>query len=248
MTHTIEFESTTLALFAESSPPSLKFHNQTEISKLDLEKQIFANTGYGEYNNEIGMDSDNDHENKDFLYDPKFPIKKAKISKVLKVSKGKEKSGGKVGRPKKNVGGGPRKKSITEKVELVKTQCGRHKIPKIALMLDIPYQSLHSRIKEDGITFSKKIDECVFCDMEKNMVDIKKDKLLSFLRFNRDEDRFECSICNNLQKDRPQMYTHLKEKHRNEINANAVPDTQLENKQDSDGTICAKVYGNQGRK
>ena len=68
---------------------------------------MFADTGYDEYNNEIGMDSDNDHENKDFLYDPKFPIKKAKISKVLKmpkVSKGKEKSGGKVGRPKKKWG------------------------------------------------------------------------------------------------------------------------------------------------
>ena len=212
---------------------------------------MFADTGYGEYNDEIGMDSDNDCGNKDFLYDPKFPIKKANISKVLKmpkVPKGKEKSGGKVGRPKKNVGGRPRKKSIDEKVELVKTQCGRHNIPKMALMLDIPQRSLHSRIKEEGITFSKKIAECVFCDMEKTMVDIKKDKLLTFLRFNQDEDKFECSICNALLKDRPQMYTHLKEKHRNEINANAVPDTQLENNQDCDGTICAKVYGNQGKK
>ena len=33
------------------------------------------------------MDSDNDYGNKDFLYDPKFPIKKTKISKVLKVPK-----------------------------------------------------------------------------------------------------------------------------------------------------------------
>ena len=212
---------------------------------------MFADTGDGEYNDEIGMDSDNDYGTKDFLYDPKFPIKKAKISKMLKVpkvQKGKKKSGGKVGRPKKNVGGRPRKKSIDEKVELVKTQCGRHKIPKMAMMLDIPQKSLHSRIKEEGITFSKKLAECVFCDMEKNMVHIKKDELLSFLRFNRDEDKFECSICNVLLKDRPQMYNHLKEKHRNEINANAVPDTQLENNQDCDGTICAKVYGNQGKK
>ena len=212
---------------------------------------MFADTGYGYYNIEIGMDSDNDCGNKDFLYDPKFPIKKAKILKGLempKVPKGKEKSEGKVGRPKKNVGGRRRKKSNDEKVELVKTQCGRHTIPKIALMLDIPFQTLHSRIKKEGIKFSKKIAECVFCDMEKTMVDIKKDKLLAFLRFNQDEDKFECSICNALQRDRPQMYNHLKEKHRNEINANAVPDTQLENNQNCDGTICAKVYGNQGKK
>ena len=105
------------------------------------------------------MDSDNDHENKDFLYDPKFSIKKAKISKVLKmpkVSKGKEKNGGKVGRPKKNVGGRPRKKSIDEKVELVKTQCGKHSIPKMALMLDIPQRSLYSRLKEEALHFRKK--------------------------------------------------------------------------------------------
>ena len=31
------------------------------------------------------MDSDNDYGTKDFLYDPKFPIKKTKISKMLKV-------------------------------------------------------------------------------------------------------------------------------------------------------------------
>merc|ERR1712051_464297 len=82
------------------------------ISKLDLEKEIFADTGYGD---EIEMDSDNDYGTKDFLYDPKFPIKKTNISKVLKVPKGKEKSGGKVGRPNKKVGGRPRKKSNDEK-------------------------------------------------------------------------------------------------------------------------------------
>ena len=36
---------------------------------------MFADTGYGEFNDEIGMDSDNDYGTKDFLYDPKFPIK-----------------------------------------------------------------------------------------------------------------------------------------------------------------------------
>ena len=80
------------------------------------------------------------------------------------------------------------------------------------------------------------------------MVEIKNDELLSFLRFNHDEDKFECSICNVLLKDRPRMYDHLKEKHKNEINAKAVANTQLENNQDCDGTICAKVYGNKGKK
>ena len=85
-------------------------------------------------------------------------IKKRKNTKVTK--EGKKKTGIKTV--------GPRKGSNDEKFELVKHQCGQHSIPRMAMMLSIPKSSLHTRINEEGITFSKRLGECVFCDMEKS--------------------------------------------------------------------------------
>ena len=95
--------------------------------------------------------------NRIFHQEPRKPIiKKCKISNV---PKGKKKNGVKTVRP--------RKQSIDEEFELVKQQCGRHKIPRMAMMLSIPKSSIDARIKEEGITFSKKLAKCVFCNMEK---------------------------------------------------------------------------------
>ena len=203
--------------------------------KLDPEKQIFDGSGYGEFHDDIG----------DFLPDPNLPEKKVKVSKVPKVPKKKRKSEGKVGRPSggQKGGGRPRKQSNDEKFELVRNQCGRHKIPSMAVLLNMAKSSLHMRIKEEGLIFTKTNRECKLCEMEKNTVDIKKDALLSLLRFNREEDKFECSICGILVSQRPQMYDHIREKHTDEINTKGMPDTKPEPIEDCDGTICKKVYG-----
>ena len=68
----------------------------------------------------------------------------------------------------------------------------------MAVLLNMAKSSLHMRIKEEGLIFTKTNAECKLCEMEKNTVDIKKDALLSLLRFNREEDKFECSICSIL--------------------------------------------------
>jgi hypothetical protein len=107
--------------------------------KFDPEKQIFDGPGYGEYHDDIG----------DFLPDPNVPDINVKIPKKPKgKGRPKTKNGGKGG-------GRPRKQSNDEKFELVRNQCGRHKIPSMAVLLNMAKSSLHMRIKEEGLTFTK---------------------------------------------------------------------------------------------
>ena len=90
-----------------------------------------------------------------------------------------------------------RKKINDEKFELVKSQCGRHKIYSMALMLNINSNKLIRRIKKEGIKFSEKLEECLFCEKSRNAADIKYDEILPYLKFNSDENKFECSICDS---------------------------------------------------
>ena len=124
----------------------------------------------------------------------------------------------------------------------------------MAQMLRINPSRLKLRIKAEGITFSKKLVECQFCEMKRNAdenksdsllptFDTKEDKLLPYLRFNSDENKFECSICSRLRVERNDMYRHIRAKHGNEIVTKSLPETVSENHQKCDGTICKKVYG-----
>ena len=138
------------------------------------------------------------------------------------------------------------KKYNEEKFEIVKKQCGRHKLSSMAMLLNIPKSTLHGRIKKEGIIFEKKLIgyswDCQLCEMEKNNAVAKKDDLLHLLRFNQDEEMFQCSICNFLFAKKEYLVKHLRSIHKNEINAKAIMNNKSERNQ-CDGSVCKKVYG-----
>jgi hypothetical protein len=140
------------------------------------------------------------------------------------------------------------KRSNGEKLELVKNQCGRHQVSSMAVMLNMAKSTLHDRIRKEGIIFQKRrIEyswECQFCEMEKNTAVAKTDDLLPLLKFNQNEEKFQCSICNFLFSEKQVLYNHLRSIHKNEINTKSIINTKSEGNQDCDGSVCKKVYGN----
>ena len=142
--------------------------------------------------------------------------------------------------------GRPQKRCTDEKFELVKNQCGRHKISSIAGMLYVNANMLKLRIQEEGIIFSKKILECKFCEMKRNADEIKSDSLLPFLKFNIVENKFQCLACNLPCTERHHLYKHMRVKHGNEIVTKALTSTKSENHQKCDGSMCKRVYGSVG--
>ena len=139
---------------------------------------------------------------------------------------------------------GPKNIKHDEKFILVKNQCGRHKISEMSLLLEMNMSTLKSRIKREGITFSKKLLDCELCEMKKNTVDIMKYPLITMITYNSVEKKFECCICKFSGSFRGIMHRHLIEKHRNEINAKALLDTKSENNPQCEESLCQKVYGN----
>ena len=222
-------------------------------SELGLEKEIFVESEH----RDVVIESGNEFNSKDFLHDSKIPEKKIKESKSPEEKETDREKSNEVNnenlQPDKNKCGrrGRRKKRsicIDEKFELVKNQCGRHNVSSMALILNISRASLQDRIKKEGITFTKKVLECKLCEMKRNTIDMKKDVLLPFLRFNSNENKFECSLCIYSISDRRHLYSHIRSKHRNEIIEK--PDRLLENNQECNGSVCKKVYGskNTGKK
>ena len=218
-------------------------------SKLGLVKEIFVES---EHHNNIVIESGNDSDTKDILHKSKIP-KKAKKSKAPneknKVGEDSKAIINENIQPEINHCDRPGQPlSLDEKFELVKNQCGRHDLLSIAKMLNLHSSRLKLRIKKEGIIFSKKLMECQLCEMKRNTLDVKKDVLLPFLRFNSNESKFECSICNYSASGRHHLYTHIRSKHVNEIVAKALPDRMSENKLECDGSVCKKVYGVKGQK
>ena len=166
-------------------------------------------------------------------YNPKMEKIKKSNAQKNKTKQGEIKS---FGRPKKTI--------YDEKFELVKNQCGRHKLSAMALMLNMPKSSLSLKLKAEGIKFTKNVTEfatkCKLCEIKKNTVEIKKDELISFLSFNQEEDKFQCSICNVSTSIRAEMYKHLRSMHRNEVNTKAK---EPQNNEDCDVSLCKKLYG-----
>ena len=73
--------------------------------------------------------------------------------------------------------------------------------------------------------------------------DIKYDDILPFLKFNSNENKFECSICDLSYIKRNAMYTHIRTKHENEIALKVLPNTKQENHKQCNGSVCKRVYG-----
>ena len=154
--------------------------------------------------------------------------------KKIDAQRSKLKQEVKFGRPTKNA----------DKFELVKNQCGRHKLSEMAFLLDIPISSLSQKLKVEGIKFTKElvgfVPRCKLCDMKESNEIIKKDQLLQYLKFNSDTDQFECCFCNYSVSVRSQMYTHIRKMHRKEV---ITKTTEPQNNQDCHGSLCKKLYG-----
>ena len=192
--------------------------------------------------------------NKDILHYSKVSEKKVMRSKAPEENKkGRRKSeeiNNENHQPQKNHNGrkGRLSKRITdEKFELVKNQCGRHSVQSMAVMLNMGISTLHDKIRKDGIIFQKRPIqyswECQFCEMEKNEGDAKTDDLLPLLRFNQNEQKFQCSFCNFLFPEKSILVKHLRTIHRNEILAKSIMRAKSKGNQDCDGSVCKKLYG-----
>jgi hypothetical protein len=174
-------------------------------------------------NDDMGVEIDNNCEKKDSAFD-------SNDSKKFEVP---EKQSKKMNR-----------KIIDDKIELVKKQCGKHTVTSIAEMLNIARATLRLRIKKEGIVFSEKLTDCEFCEMKKSILEFETDLIFPFMRFNSENDKFECSICNYLVPEicrkakipensmdmpikqdpsicveRSYLFQHIRSEHKNEINA-----------------------------
>ena len=224
-------------------------------SKLDLKKYTLIDT---DPNVDIGVESDNGNEVKC------VPI----VSKALEEKRMKFKSPSKLITRRGNIKAVSDEKekieklkvpelkfkrerhseeSNDEKFEVVKNQCGRHKVLSMAVMMNMPKSTLYDRIRKEGIIFQKRpIEyswECHFCEMKKNTKDVKKNALLPLLRFNQDVKKFQCFLCNSLFSKKTGLYAHLRSIHKNEMNTKGIMNTKSGENQDCDGSVCKKVYG-----
>ena len=198
---------------------------------------------------DMGVEIDNNCEKKDSAFD-------SNNSKKFKVP---EKQNKKM-QEKMN------RKIIDDKIELVKKQCGKHTVTSMAEMLNIAKTTLRLRIKKEGIVFSETLTDCEFCEMKKSIQEFETDLLFPFMRFNSENDKFECSICNYLVPEicrkakipensmdmpikqdpsicveRSYLFQHIRSEHKNEINASK--DTKLKQINDCGNFVCQKLYG-----
>ena len=225
-------------------------------SKLDLKKHILFDT---DENFDIRVEPEDANEEKCVVNDSKAQEEnqkklKSPSKKIIKRANIKAASDEKENLRKLKVlelkfkGERHSERSNSEKLELVKNQCGRHQVSSMAFMLNMAKSTLHERIKKDGIIFQKRqIEyswECQFCEMEKNTAVAKNDDLLPLLKFNQNEEKFQCSFCNFLFSGKHVLYNHLKSIHRNEINTKSNVNTKPESIQECYGSVCKKVYGN----
>ena len=203
---------------------------------------------------DMGVEIDNNCEKKDSAFD-------SNDSKKFKVP---EKQNKKM-QEKMN------RKIIDDKIELVKKQCGKHTVTSMAEMLNIAKTTLRLRIKKEGIVFSETLTDCEFCEMKKSIQEFETDLLFPFMRFNSENDKFECSICNYLVPEicrkakipensmdmpikqdpsicveRSYLFQHIRSEHKNEINASKG--TKLKEINDCGNFVCQKLYGNRKTK
>ena len=134
----------------------------------------------------------------------------------------------------------PKKALIAEKMKLVKTQCGKHAVREVSLMLNIDHANLRRWIKKEGVTFVQKEGECKFCEIKKSNDSISKDRLFQFLKFNK-TNKFQCYFCDFTTQKRGCIFKHIKSIHKNEIIASS--NSMIEDKHDCRKSECKELYG-----
>ena len=142
---------------------------------------------------------------------------------------------------KKKKKGKSRNAATDKSYELVKNQCGKHSLTSLSFMLNINPATLKNRIKKDGITFTEKKDNCELCDMQKNIDNIDQDLLFPFMKYDTEEYKFGCILCDCTAAKRGNLYTHLKAIHQSEIFA--FKSKKFENKDDCGNSTCKNLYG-----
>ena len=223
-------------------------------SKLDQKRHVLIDS---DQNADVGIESDDGNVEECVLNDIKAPdesqkklksssMKIKRMGNIIEVYEEKENLE-KFKVPKlKSKKERQAYKFTNEKIELVKNQCGRHSLLEMAGMLNVSKSSLSKNIRMKGIIIEKKqieyFWECRFCEMGKNSANVEKDDLLPLLRFNQDEEKFQCFLCNNLFSDRSKLSVHLRTIHRNEIDEKTIMNNKSEQNQDCDGSVCIKIY------
>ena len=129
------------------------------------------------------------------------------------------------------------KAATDKKYELVKNQCGKHSLTSMSFMLNISSAALKNKIKNDGLTFSEKKDNCELCDMK----NIDQDLLFPFLKYGTEKYKFGCILCDFTALKRGYLSNHIKLIHRSEIIE--FKSKKFETKDDCGNSACKDLYG-----
>ena len=145
------------------------------------------------------------------------------------------------------------KEHINKIMDIVKSQCGDHSLNSMAEMVKLNTTTVRTRIRKEGIVFAKQDGECYFCVLKKSHLK-SKDCVKSFpndttaflyLKYNKEEKLFYCSICNRsaqgTSNGRTSLLCHIKTIHQK---TEKLEEIVLPNKHNNceDGT-CKEIYG-----
>ena len=130
-----------------------------------------------------------------------------------------------------------------EMLEKIKSQCGRHTAAQLSLLLGIAKSTMYDRINKEGIKFSKKDQECEFCEMKKNTENVFDDVLFPYLRFDTEKDEFGCCLCNVFGRKRGTLLKHIRTAHRNDIDLKRAAQMTSEKKLECGEISCYKLFG-----
>ena len=110
---------------------------------------------------------------------------------------------------------------IDKMMDIVKSQCGNHSINSMAEMIKLNTTTIRIRIRKEGTVFEKQDRECHFCVLKKNHLESKdcdksfpNDTTFLYLKYNKEEKIFYCSICNKsgqgISRGRERLLSHIK--------------------------------------
>jgi len=113
------------------------------------------------------------------------------------------------------------KEHIDKMMDIVKSQCGNHSINSMAEMVKLNTTTIRIRIRKEGTVFEKQDRECHFCVLKKNHLESKdcdksfpNDTTFLYLKYNKEEKIFYCSICNKsgqgTSRGRERLLSHIK--------------------------------------
>jgi hypothetical protein len=141
------------------------------------------------------------------------------------------------------------KEHIDKRMDIVKSQCGNHSIGSMAMMVKLSTATIKDRIRKENMVFTKQEGECYFCVKKKSHLEPRDKKYdtetFLYLKFNKEEKMFYCSICNRSGTGRTVLLRHIKATHQK---AAKQEEMVFPNKRNNceDGT-CKEIYGSQKR-